>query len=294
MIKAYSQRLTPPYSGQVQIAESDRARMLTMDGVNWEVHFCYASSLTAGSEADGQRSYRRVAYLDQRELLEIQKRSPQAASDVDERIIELADFLAAASLPFPAADRFEYWLLDPVDGSPLALIFSCTEAAKMATYPARAEWTALPAAVLPIEATAAERDRHDSPVNYRVESLIARRAGSRPVAHWFERGDNETDGYPPCMIREDWGDPADHDLCQRYIRRQSTRLLMLHNLRYEDRLRLEMAARDHVLEVERFFPLYPAVADENLMNAIRVEARLRRSDPETGSVGDRRDGVLYL
>ena len=30
-------------------------------------------------------------------------------------------FVATASLPFPAADRFEYWLLDPTDGSPLAL-----------------------------------------------------------------------------------------------------------------------------------------------------------------------------
>ena len=97
---------------------------------------------------NGQRSYRRVAYLDHEELLEIQKRSPQESKDIDGRIIELADFLATARLPFPAADRFEYWLLDPADGSPLALIFSCTEAGQMATYPSRPEWTALPAAVL--------------------------------------------------------------------------------------------------------------------------------------------------
>lgn len=295
MIKAYSRRLLPPFSGQVQIAESNRARVLTMDGKNWEIHFCYAANLGAGPNGpDSQRSYRRVAYIDQKELFEIQKRSFQAGKDVDERIIELADFLASVSLPFPAADSFEYWLLDPADGAPLALIFSCTEAGQMATYPHRPEWTALPAAVLPIEATPEEKDRNDSPVNYRLESLIARRAGSKPVARWFERGIDETDSFPPCMLREDWQDPAIHDLCQRYIKRQSTRLLMLHNLKHEDRLRLEIAAKDHVLEVERFFPLYPDVADENLMNAMRVEARLRCSETEARSLRDRRDGVLYL
>ena len=56
MIKAYSQRLMPPYSGQVQIAESDRARALTMDGENWEIHFCYASNV--GVSADGQGAQR--------------------------------------------------------------------------------------------------------------------------------------------------------------------------------------------------------------------------------------------
>jgi hypothetical protein len=294
MIKAYSQRLMPPYSGQVQIAESDRARALTMDGAKWEIHFRYAAGGGVGPDGQSyQRSYRRVAYVDHKELLAIPTRSPQALATVDERIIELASFLMTASLPFPAADRFEYWLLDPADGSPLALIFSCTEAAQMATYPARPEWTALPAAVMPIEATPEEQARNDSPANYQLETLVARRAGSKPVARWFERREDGTDSFPPCMIREDWQDQADHELCQRYVKRQSTRLLMLHNLQHDDRLRLEIAAKDHIFEVERFFSLYPEVADEKLMNAIRVEARLRRSEADQTSVLNRRDGVLY-
>jgi len=166
----------------------------------------------------------------------------------------------------------------------------------MATFPARPEWTALPAAVMPIEATPEEKGRNDSPANYQLETLIARRARSKPVARWFERCDDETDSFPPCLIREDWQDQADHALCQRYVKRQSTRLLMLHNLQHEDRLRLEIAAKDHIFEVERFFSLYPVVADEKLMNAIRVEARLRRSEGsevDQTSVLGRRDGVLY-
>jgi len=294
MIKAYSQRLIPPYSGQVQIAESDRARALTIDGDNWEIHFCYAATLGTGPDIqNSQRSYRRAAYIDHKELLDIPKRSEQELADVDERIVELADFIATAKLPFPAADRYEYWLIDPADDAPLALIFSCTETRDMDTYPARAEWTALPAAVLPVEPTDEEKASGDSPVNYRVETLIARRAGTNPVARWFERSPDETEFFPPCMIREDWQEQDDEELCQRYINRQATRLLMLHNLKHEDRLRLEIAAKDHIFEVERFFLLYPEVADEKMMNAMRVEARLRRTEGDGSSLHDRRDGVLY-
>ncbi len=292
MIKAYSQRLMPPYSGQVQIAESDRARALTMDGESWEIHFAKTSAARTDSQ-NAQRSYRRVSYIDHKEMLGIPKRSQQDQADVDERIIELAKFVSTATLPYPAADRFEYWLLDPTDGSPLALIFSCTEAEQMETYPDRAEWTALPAAVLPIEATDEENARKDSPVNYRVESLIASRAGTSPRARWFERGPDETADFPPFMISENWPDPADRELCQRYLNRQSTRLLMLHDLKHTDRLRMEIAAKAYIFEVERFFPLYPDVADEKLMNAMRVEARLRRSETDHSSLLNRRDGVLY-
>lgn len=272
----------PPYSGQVQIAESDRARALTMDGEMWEIHFQYAAG-----------SYRRAAYIDHKEMLDIPRRLPQDLTDIDERILELANYLTTARLPFPAADRFEYWLLDASDGSPLALIFSCTKAEEMETYPSRPEWTALPSAVMSVQTTAEEDKRKASPVNYRVEALITERAGTNPVARWFERKYDESEDFPPFLIKEDWQDPADHELCQRYIKRQSTRLLMLHNLKHEDRLRMEAAAKDHIFEVERFFSLYPEIADDKQMNAMRVEARLRRSEGDQPSVLNRRDGVLY-
>jgi hypothetical protein len=226
-------------------------------------------------------------------MLEIPSLPPEEQADIDERIIELASFIKTASLPFPASDRFEYWLLDPTDGLPLALIFSCTEATQMETYPIHAEWTALPAAVLPIEKTAEEEQCGTPPVNYRLEGLVASRAGSRPVARWFERHQDEPDIFPPFMIREDWEDTADSELCQRYLKRQSARLLMLHNLKHEDRLRMEVAAKDHIFEVERLYKLYPEIADEKQMNAMRVEARLRGSESKGDDLQKRRDGVHY-
>lgn len=38
-MRAYSQRLLPPYSGFVQIAESERARAQSFDGINWEIQY---------------------------------------------------------------------------------------------------------------------------------------------------------------------------------------------------------------------------------------------------------------
>jgi hypothetical protein len=52
---------------------------------------------------------------------------------------------------------------------------------------------------------------------------------------------------------------------------------MLQGLSRDYRRRLEQSAREEVFEVERFFPLYPDVVDEQLMATIRVEARIRRA-----------------
>lgn len=295
MIKAYSQRLTPPFSGLVQIAESDRARALTMDGSLWEIHFRHAMN---GSSASGphlhRHGYRRVAHVRHRDLARISEQGGQDGREIDERILELTRFLTSAELPFPAADDYEYWLLDAKEESPLAMIFSCTEAEHMPAFPERLEWTALPAAVMPIEATDAEKACSSAPVNYRVERLVAERAGSKPRARWIRRRPSETDTFPGMLLREDWDDEADRDLCQRYLMRQSTRLLMLHGLDRDDRLRLEQASRPYAMEVARFYSMYPQVIDNELMNTIRVEARMRGLTVDDDPLHNRRDGVLYL
>jgi len=174
---------------------------------------------------------------------------------IAERILELTDFLARITLPFPVADTFEYWLLDEKEKSPLALIFSAKDSEQMNAYPSRPEWTALPAAVMPIEKTEDEKSSSSAPVNYRLERLVAERAGINPKAKWFTRRLNEEQSFPTLMLREDWQEKEADDLCQRYLTRQSPRLLMLHGLSQELRKQLEINARSHALEVERFYPL---------------------------------------
>jgi hypothetical protein len=77
-------------------------------------------------------------------------------------------------------------------------------------------------------------------------------------------------------LREDWPGKEERQLCERYINRLAPRLLMLPDLPRETRRRLEIAACDHVFDVERFHAVYPEVVEEGLLKAARVEARLRR------------------
>jgi hypothetical protein len=51
---------------------------------------------------------------------------------------------------------------------------------------------------------------------------------------------------------------------------------MLPDLPRETRRRLEIAACNHVFDVERFHAVYPEVVEDGLLKAARVEAKLRR------------------
>ncbi|MCG6870431.1 MAG: hypothetical protein LJE91_17365 [Gammaproteobacteria bacterium] len=280
MIRSYSKRLLPPYSGQVQIVESEKTRALTLDGKNWEIQFLNSNSTDEGREQKRpiRKSYIPVAMIRASDIQRFSLPSFLDIGSVDERILELSEFLTTLSLPFPALDHFEYWLLDAREGTPLALIYSCTRQDDIPASPSHAEWTALPASMMAIELTADEKRDHMPPVNYRLERLVCERAGQRPRAAWFNRiCEEKSVSFPPYLVTEQWEEEDQHRLCQRYIARQAPRLLMLHGLGNDDRSRLELAARKHALEVERFYPLYPTIVDNKLMAAIRVEARLRKA-----------------
>jgi len=297
VIKAYSHRLTPPFSGLVQIAESGLARALTMDGKTWEFQHRHTTlPFESGAGKEYRHRFSHAMTIDKKGLQEIVSRAPNEYLNLDDSLLQLADFIAKADFPFPSTDIYEYWLLDPEDESPLAMIFSCSEEAQMSSFPENTEWTALPSAAMPIELTADEKEQQATPVNRRVEQMVAERAGfQRPKARWFKRHADEEENFPPLLLTEDWKDKNQADLCQRYLLRQSSRLLMLHGIPDDDRRRLEAAARSHVFEVERFYPFYPKVIDMKIMNTALVEARLRRNTKvnNPSSVENRRDGVLY-
>ena len=98
-----------------------------------------------------KRSHVRVATVTAEDIKAHALRPQRLDRDtVDRQIIELLDFLTRIELPFPANDWYEYWLLDVRDEAPLALIYSCAEIEQMDKFPARREWTALHAAVMPV------------------------------------------------------------------------------------------------------------------------------------------------
>lgn len=285
-IKAYSQRLMPPFSGQVQIVQSSTYRAITLDAQIWELQYIKRSHVRVGTvSAEDIRSHAVTP-----ESLNSQ------GGPADDEIVALLDFLVDVKLPFPATDRFEYWLLDKRDHTPLALTFSCSDPEQMVKFPERPEWTALPAAVMPIEKTLEEDRAGLPPVNYRLERLVAERAGQMAKGRWFDRDEEDPAAFPALMVSGDWPDEAEASLYQRYIERQAPRLLMLHSLTADVRARLESYCRPHAMEVARFHGVYPEIIDEALIRTLRVEAQVREAtgDAARPAVHGRRDGILYI
>ena len=283
--RAYSQRLLPPFLGAVQIAQSNRVRAQSFDGVSWEIHY-----VLSDNSADAQQpmalgyalntGYYKVGHYQNKQLTPYRVPAFLDAGQVADYIAELAEFLSSAKTPFPAADVFECWLLDAADASPLALIFSCCEESQIPTYAAQTKWTAVPSSKLKIEQSDDEHASGEAPVNHRLEELVAKRSGPKPRTAWFKRTKGDDGDFPALLLREDWQSQTDHDLCQRYLMRKAPRLLVLQGLSHGDRERLEVAAKKHAIEVDELFPLYPEVNDESRMAALRVEARLRRGTPQ--------------
>ncbi len=280
MISMYSRRLLSPYVGVVQVAEFEQARAVSLDGKNWAIQYAFteeARQRIRQPAADPSLRYSLVATVKQGNLRAHTPHPSLDPNDVKSTIQALFQAVSAARVPFPAADRFEYWLLDADQQRPLALLQSCTDEQEIPLVTLPPGWIAMPAAQLDVPAPESDQESYVPPVNYRLEKLVEERAGMKPRAAWFERTDPAADDFPPCLIREDWQDKAQQQLCERYIQRLAPRLLMMKGLPMAVRQRLEHAARNHVFEVERFYPLYPEVADSSLLTAARVEAEIRRA-----------------
>jgi len=289
VIKMYSKRLMLPFVGVVQIAEVDKARALSLDGDYWSIQYRLPTNpqeLTGRQRVNPGSSYTRIVGYNHATVATIRQgrlehHPVHPALDLDavrSASNRLFEAVTVARLPFEAADRYEYWLLDPRDETPLALLYTCVEEQERALTPPHAEWHPMPAAELHVEPPEPPQSFYVPPVNYRVERMVAERAGAKPRTAWFEREDPAEGDFPPCLLREDWQDDKQKVLCDLYISRLAPRLLMIHGLSRAVRHRLEQCAREHVFEVERFYSLYPEVVDHRPLTAARVEARMRRAN----------------
>jgi len=291
VIRMYSRRLLLPFVGVVQIAEIDGARALSMDGEYWSIQYRLPTNPEqprGGPRVDPGSTYTRivgynhaaVATVKQGKLENHPVHPALNVDDVRSASRQLFEAVTTARLPFEAADRYEYWLLDARDEAPLALLYTCVGAHEREHTPPRAEWHPMPASELKVEPPEPPQSFYVPPVNYRVERMVEERAGTKPKAAWFDRHARDEGDFPPCLLREDWQDRQQQELCDRYICRLAPRLLMLQGLAPSARERLESAAREYVFEIERFHALYPEVIDHRLMTAARVEARMRRANDD--------------
>lgn len=281
MSRLYSKKMLLPFVGVIQVAELGWGRALSLDGKNWALRYAQNDNeqVRNGPFRDDPRVNFSLVVRIEGDRLETRAVHPSLDPErVRADSQQLFETLRNVRIPFEAADRFEYWLLDDQDETPLALLHSCVDAQEMQLPVPSPEWLAMPAAELSVtDPEPPAQTTYLPPVNYRLQKQIEERAGSKPRAAWFERTAT-TEDFPPCLIREDWEDPECQRLCDLYLQRLAPRLLMMAGLPHAVRQRLEQAACAHVFEVERFYHLYPEVVDDSLLNTARVEARLRRAN----------------
>lgn len=289
VIKMYAKRSLLPFIGVIQVAELDAARALSMDGRYWSIQhkIPQLTNIRDGHPTTSTRStYTRILGYNFASIgtvnqgqLELEPLHPALNAEEVERVgYRLFEAISKAEKPFSPSDHFEYWLLDPEDNLPLALLQTSWDEADLERPPPPLEWHAIPARELKITPPESADAGYVPPVNYRIERLLAERAGMNPRGRWFDRRTDANTAFPPCLIREDWALENQQQICNLYLQRLAPRLLMLHALPTEIRQRLEQSACEQVFEIERFHPLYPEVVEERLIQAARVEAQMRRSN----------------
>ena len=306
----YSLRRVNPFEGVVQVLELDAARAVSRDGIEWEIQVETEGPASAWGSLNASSAMRRFfrfgVWSRQRGLWRAPLHPMLDAAEMLEESGQLIDALQASlhDLPFAPADRFELWLLD-AQSRPLALLATTDESERIpdlrpepwqAARLADHEFHSVALTDEPVPAGEADNPRRHPAA---VEALIRRAAGHTPVQQWFERrADGSGRGLahraPPALAgrelaaalfpelpwRDRWNDAGDAALMADYVAWSAPRLLTLHSLSDRTRARLEALARQQALSVDTLFQLYPRILDRGLVEAARVEARLRRAAAE--------------
>ena len=273
IVECFARRLMAPFQGVLQVIRVGDGEAESTDGVHWVLYAAHPDILAHS----GLSEVRFGTWTADSGLRRAMVRGT-AAGDLIERIGEpLIGALEAFArqTPFPLQDRREYWLLDAQTREPLVLIDSrlCDEPVPPAVQP---RW-------LPGKAAADEFAGLAE-----LEDLIARRAGRRPMAEWFDRDDVGGCGaalhgsraagfFPRFLLTTDWPDRRQRALAEAFIDWWAPALLQLHHFSDAERVRLERAAASRASALARLFRLYPKTMDERLIRVARVQARMQSS-----------------
>lgn len=299
--KCYSQRMLNPFRGIVSYLSYRSADAVTVDGSHWDI---YVSNEALLDDLQGDRrpqisDIRYGAWSARRGL----KRGPLLPSEdfllmeamgtrVYEHLLEVSE-----QVPFPLRDCYELWLLDS-DGQPLALIDSALEAADIDDGQPLAWQPGQDCRRTFTSATASQLvGRHDDTgaiADY-LATCINDRAGPRPAAQLFLRNpDGSGSGirginlsaadadrvlppsaFPAHLLDQKHKDELHRQLIHDFICWQAPWQLLLPGLDTATRAELERHASVQPLKVAHQYRLYPEIVDRTVIDAARVEARLR-------------------
>lgn len=309
-IEYFSQRLLNPFRGVMNVIRYQSAEAVTLDGIHWEIYVSN-DELRDGLDphAHVQTSDIRYGHWSEQAGL---KRGPIFPSADFKRMEDMGAVVYEAllqqhaQLPFPLRDRYELWLLDRAQ-QPLCLLHSEVFEEDM-TLDIPLRWRAGNLCAELFRPQVGEPEHAAMTLTRHINELTDDPA----TARWFWRQDNgsavaleainltdctatthDADQFPHFFIREQHDDPALTALVQAFLQWQAPWLLLLQNLAQPVRYDLEQHARKQALLVEQYFRLYPAVIDESFLRAARVEAMLRKSQPQEEKP-DRSMSTWYL
>lgn len=293
--QAYSIRQLSPFQGLVQVVRGDYARALSGDGVNWQIQVsCEVHQQRWGilNTPNVQRRYVLYGMWNSEHGLTGLPLDPTldvpSEHDIKQALLPLLP--PNQTLPLPQRDRYELWLLDR-DGLPMALLASSIDAYNLSNIDVK-RWRAVSDRSRPFQP---QRATLGGDALLMLERLISDHATAPIRSQWFLRdtaGDGisvsdddsqsaphrvDADLFPELLIRERWPDAQQQLLAEDYHHWLAPRLLLLQNIPDTVRDRLEHAAQHHALEANRFYHLYPKIINRDILNKIRVEARLRKS-----------------
>jgi hypothetical protein len=305
-ILCYSQRLLNPFRGTMCCIQYQSAEAVTANGVKWDIYVSNAGLLSGlpGNRRTQVSDIRYGTWSAQTGL----KRGPLYPSDdframedmgavVYEHLLRVHD-----KLPFPFLDNFELWLLD-TQGRPLALLDSALTAGDIDMRQAGAWNPGLNCRKTFMSAAVGELGADPATAGASGDYLagyINSRAGASPVAQVFARGEDGSgtglpdskldsgfsnrvlppEAFPETLLDTRHHDAAHQELINDFIAWQAPWLLLLPTLDTETRRRYERQARSQPVKLVQHYHLYPAIADSAVVDAARVEARLRETIPE--------------
>lgn len=302
----YSVRRLNPFLGVVQIVETGDSRAISPDGVDWEIQILAErpqDTWGAPARVKQQRQFLRFGVWSRVEGLSRVPANPLLdLTTMFREANRLIDILLAESarIPFPSSDRFELWLLDDEDLMPLALLASTTRIDTTAAFAVR-RWVCTDNDVPSVHAGQGGKSQFASvnptPNKSYLESVVNQR-NCRGIRLWFRRtadgageplpaaialdsvlnsGQLSAESFPPLLLKSSWDDALAGAVISDYHDWLSPYLLTLQNLSDEQRAGLERKAVERAVAVEACWRLYPKIIDRGIIDAARVEARLRLS-----------------
>ena len=303
--QCYSQRMLNPFRGSMNCVRYGSADAVTADGVHWDIYVSNDGLMEdlAGHGRPQVSDIRFGAWSQDKGL----RRGPIFPSEDFRRMEQMGhrvyEYLLTVhdQVPFPFHDHYELWLLDR-SARPLVLLDSAVAPDELASRQSlqwltgqncRRTFTSTAAGQLGIDATAA-----GAIADY-LGAYINDCAGPTPAAQVFRRRDDGSgsgvagidldaglagrtlagDAFPATLIDATHHDAMHRQLIDDFIRWQAPWQLLLPALDTATRATFEQHARVQPLKLAQQYRLYPRIIDRQVIDAARVEARIRQTLP---------------